>query len=472
MVNGVFTLLYNTSYLPGTLLLGAIIKDMINNDHNDHPIKLGLLIDKKQFNDHHLSLLRGIYDDIIDTEIIESLLTKLLTEGINRPELVNTFTKINLWNLKHYDKILYLDSDTLPNPQSNLLQLLQLEWPEGKILASPDTGFPDVFNSGVFVIKPNENDYNNLLALVKEQEGVSFDGADQGLLNQYFNNDPDWVSEMINKKSDNDVSNVTMMALNSNWIKLPFLYNVTPNNHYQYAPAYQYFSDQLVFPFNNGMSTTTTTTTLTGDNNPQIDSTKVFNNDNTMGHYGYTAASHFNSQVKLVHFIGPYKPWNYPYTPNHLEWWGLWYKYFSKQVLDQIRHHHPTDSVPKEPIKSKFKKSSLSSPSSAASTSHAHFDVPPSMSQVVSSKHKNPYLLKATKNSLQHKEKESIYGYHPYQIPERSFQESEDYKPTHPIIKKSSNVKSNKTSKEQEMMHQRYSQGVDVDKVTKELEKL
>lgn len=424
MTCAIFTLLYDVSYLPGALLVGALLKDMIKSE-----IKLGILIDKAQFQPSHLQVLNSIFDEIIDTTVVESKLTDILTQKINRPELVKTFTKINLWTLTHYDKIVYLDADTLPNPDSNLLDLFKLDFPEGKILASPDSGFPDIFNSGMFLMKPNEVDYKNLVELVNSSEEVSFDGADQGLFNQYFNPDPDWVGQLA---AGSDVSNISMMSLNSNWIKLPFLYNVTPNSQYEYLPAYNYFSSEQMFPYGSK-------TTPKGKG-------EVTKANEEAGNYGYTAAKHFQNQVKLVHFIGPYKPWNYPFTPNHLEWWGLWYKYYNKELLDSIKK--PAFSTP----------DSLWDPSKSS---------PPHKSALVTKKpvakpklsKKPSYLMRATEKSLQNKEKESIYGYHPFQRPERSFQLSEDYVPTHPVIGK-------------RQQPEGFAQELNVDKVTEELEKL
>ena len=46
------------------------------------------------------------------------------------------------------------------------------------------SGWPDIFNTGLMVLNPNMGDYYALLAMA--QRGISFDGADQGLLNMYF----------------------------------------------------------------------------------------------------------------------------------------------------------------------------------------------------------------------------------------------------------------------------------------------
>ena len=81
--------------------------------------------------------------------------------------------------------------------------------------AAPDIGWPDCFNSGVLSLKPNMGDYYALLALA--QRGISFDGADQGLLNMHFRN----------------------------WERLSFTYNCTPSGNYQYVPAYRHFQSNI-----------------------------------------------------------------------------------------------------------------------------------------------------------------------------------------------------------------------------------
>lgn len=84
-----------------------------------------------------------------------------------------------------------------------------------KFAAAPDVGWPDCFNSGMMVLNPNLSDYYSLLALA--HRGISFDGADQGLLNMHF----------------------------TEWEKLSFTYNCTPNANYQYVPAYKYFQNSI-----------------------------------------------------------------------------------------------------------------------------------------------------------------------------------------------------------------------------------
>ena len=57
-----------------------------------------------------------------------------------------------------------------PQVLSNIDELFERE----ELSAAPDPGWPDCFNSGVFVFKPSNETYNKLLALCTETG--SFDG--------------------------------------------------------------------------------------------------------------------------------------------------------------------------------------------------------------------------------------------------------------------------------------------------------
>ncbi|CAJ0579141.1 unnamed protein product, partial [Mesorhabditis spiculigera] len=86
------------------------------------------------------------------------------------------YTKIYLWSLTQYKKILHLDLDTIPmRPLSEVFQC-------GSFCAT--FRHSDRFNSGVFVLEPNMTVYHDMLEKVDHL--VSYDGGDQGFLNTYF----------------------------------------------------------------------------------------------------------------------------------------------------------------------------------------------------------------------------------------------------------------------------------------------
>ncbi|KAL5084298.1 hypothetical protein Trisim1_012187 [Trichoderma cf. simile WF8] len=130
---------------------------------------------------------------------------------MNRADLHSAFTKINLWKQTQFSRIVYIDADVVAYRAPDEL----FDLPHA-FAASPDIGWPDIFNTGVMALTPNNGDYHAMVGLA--ERGISFDGADQGLLNTYFKN---------------------------NFHRLPFTYNVTPSAHYQYLPAYRHFQSSI-----------------------------------------------------------------------------------------------------------------------------------------------------------------------------------------------------------------------------------
>ena len=131
---------------------------------------------------------------------------------MGRPDLAFAFTKIALWRQIQFRRIVYLDADVVA--LRALDDLFDLDVP---FAAAPDIGWPDAFNTGVMVLSPNMGDYWALQTMAAA--GDSFDGADQGLLNQYYEH--------------------------RNWHRLSFTYNCTPNAQYQWEPAYRYYKRDI-----------------------------------------------------------------------------------------------------------------------------------------------------------------------------------------------------------------------------------
>lgn len=143
-----------------------------------------------------------------NVDVINSNDDKILAV-MKRPELGVTLTKIHCWTLTQYTKAVFLDADTLV--VKNVDDLFERE----EITAVPDIGWPDCFNTGVFVFRPSVDTFT-ALAQLAASEG-SFDGGDQGLLNQYFS---DWNTQDISRH-------------------LSFVYNMTLIAVYSYPPAYK-----------------------------------------------------------------------------------------------------------------------------------------------------------------------------------------------------------------------------------------
>ncbi|CAL9698516.1 unnamed protein product [Knipowitschia caucasica] len=159
------------------------------------------------------SALEEVFDQVVVVDLLDSE-DYLRLSLLGRPELGVTFTKIHCWTLVQFNKCVFLDADTLV--LGNVDDLFSRE----ELAAAPDPGWPDCFNSGVFVFRPSLQTHA-LLVQHAAQHG-SFDGGDQGLLNSFFSS---WPHTDLSKH-------------------LPFIYNLSASTVYSYLPAFKRFGHQ------------------------------------------------------------------------------------------------------------------------------------------------------------------------------------------------------------------------------------
>ncbi|AWP20585.1 Hypothetical protein SMAX5B_001748 [Scophthalmus maximus] len=197
------TLATHDNYARGAMVLGKSLRN-----HNTSK-KLVALIGP-QVSEPCQSVLRKIYDEVRPVDVLDSGDTAHLAM-MKRPDLGVTLTKLHCWTLTHYSKCVFMDADTLV--LSNIDELFDRE----ELSAAPDPGWPDCFNSGVFVFCPSMETYGKLLQYCTEHG--SFDGGDQGVLNGFFSN---WATADISKH-------------------LPFIYNLSSIAIYTYLPAFKQF---------------------------------------------------------------------------------------------------------------------------------------------------------------------------------------------------------------------------------------
>ncbi|KAG2155595.1 glycosyltransferase family 8 protein [Suillus clintonianus] len=217
------TLVTSDSYLPGALAVLGALKDVHQTQPHEVKYDTVCMVTPETLDITTIKLLRKTYDIVIGVEVIgQSDPAGLYLLG--RPDLDTVLTKLHVFRLTQYFKVIFLDADVLPlRPLSHLFHL------DHEFSAVPDVGWPDIFNSGVMVLTPGEDKFKELQELLKTNG--SWDGGDQGILNE-------WRGD--------------------NWNRLSFTYNTTPTAAYTYAPAYE----------------------------------------------------RFGSQISVVHFIGPNKPWH------------------------------------------------------------------------------------------------------------------------------------------------------------------
>ncbi|PIS57961.1 hypothetical protein CJI97_001017 [Candidozyma auris] len=194
----VASLLFSPSYLPGALVLASRLRRQ-----RLHGARLILLVVRTNFSARQLQMLASAWDEVIDVKEIQQKNENLNLEAKNANRFTSwhhahsaTFTKLQLWALD-YDKVLYLDCDTLPRAPSGaqVTDLLALELSPGAVAAAPEAAWPDTFNTGVMVLKPDKGVYGEMLNKLSTLE--SYDGGDQGFLNGFFNPCPDWLANAI-----------------------------------------------------------------------------------------------------------------------------------------------------------------------------------------------------------------------------------------------------------------------------------
>uniref|UniRef100_A0A8C5K5S2 Glycogenin-1 n=1 Tax=Jaculus jaculus TaxID=51337 RepID=A0A8C5K5S2_JACJA len=257
------TLTTNDAYAKGALVLGSSLKQHRTTG------KL-VVLTTPQVSDSMRKVLETVFDEVLTVDVLDSGDSAHLTL-MKRPELGVTLTKLHCWSLTQYSKCVFMDADTLA--LTNIDDLFERE----ELSAAPDPGWPDCFNSGVFVFQPSMETYSQLLQLASEQG--SFDGGDQGLLNTYFSN---WATTDIRKH-------------------LPFIYNLSSISIYSYLPAFQVFGANA----------------------------KVVHFLGQIKPWNYTYDPHTKSVKSESH------------DPSmmHPEFLNLWWDTFSTQILPLFQHH-------------------------------------------------------------------------------------------------------------------------------------
>ncbi|ESO08120.1 hypothetical protein HELRODRAFT_75443, partial [Helobdella robusta] len=201
------TMATNDVYAVGALVLAETLRQ--TNTQQDLVIMI-----TNDVSEELQALLKASFNDVQAVSAIDSGDYEHLSL-LQRSELGVTFTKIQAWRLVEYRKCVFMDADTL------VLQNVDDLFSRDPFAAAPDAGWPDCFNSGIFLYQPSFEMYGDLLQFALKIG--SFDGGDQGLLNLFFS---DWATKDIK-------------------YHLPFTYNLAWHSYYSYKPALKKFGDEI-----------------------------------------------------------------------------------------------------------------------------------------------------------------------------------------------------------------------------------
>eukprot|EP01088_Endostelium_zonatum_P016409 TRINITY_DN441_c0_g5_i1.p1 TRINITY_DN441_c0_g5~~TRINITY_DN441_c0_g5_i1.p1 ORF type:complete len:426 (-),score=80.67 TRINITY_DN441_c0_g5_i1:69-1226(-) len=98
---------------------------------------------------------------------------------LQQPRFINTLNKLHLWNLTQYERIIYMDADTIAVwKNGNLDELFEC----GSFCVVYQN--PCFFHTGLLVLQPNTTLYTQMINAITSTR--SYDGADQGFLTAFF----------------------------------------------------------------------------------------------------------------------------------------------------------------------------------------------------------------------------------------------------------------------------------------------
>eukprot|EP00842_Homolaphlyctis_polyrhiza_P002717 jgi/Hompol1/3446/HPOL_003251-RA len=224
------TLLTNEAYLPGALVVARSLR-RTGTRH-----ALVVLVAADGVSAGARGVLRRAFDAVVAVEPLRShsAASAANLRLLGRPDLAASLTKLRAFDPRviPFAKFVFLDADTLVRTNIDHL-FATIDAPAHSsslaqppvFAAAPDVGWPDCFNSGVFVARPDAQIYSDLLRHLDEHD--SFDGGDQGILNSFFST---WSHES---------------PTNPRTVRLSFIYNVTPSAHYSYLPAFKQYGANI-----------------------------------------------------------------------------------------------------------------------------------------------------------------------------------------------------------------------------------
>ncbi|KAM7303434.1 glycogenin-1 [Ixodes scapularis] len=172
------TLATNDVYAFGALVLAYSLRDV-------HTSKKLLVLVTRDVGVVMKHLLSQVFDDIQQVTLLCGK-DPLGCPDRHRDNVRASFTKLHCWRLANLSKGVFLDADTLV--LANCDELFQ--WRE--FSAAPLRGWPDLFDTGVFVFQPSVKTHGLVMKFARDT--ASFDGVDRGILNDLFGRE--WKADL------------------------------------------------------------------------------------------------------------------------------------------------------------------------------------------------------------------------------------------------------------------------------------
>ncbi|PRP86893.1 hypothetical protein PROFUN_03641 [Planoprotostelium fungivorum] len=164
--------LYGTSYFTTLRVMQASVR------RSGTPHDIVTLVDEDVGPSYRKRLQE---DGVIVLDIPKRIENSYAGDAVFQSRFGAVMSKLNMFNMTQYEKIIYMDADTMMIDQFHKNNDVLFEC--GDFCAVFIN--PCIFNSGVMVIKPNSDLFADMISKIDKLE--SYDGADQGFLNSYFN---------------------------------------------------------------------------------------------------------------------------------------------------------------------------------------------------------------------------------------------------------------------------------------------
>lgn len=168
---GAVTLVTTESYVIGAVVLGESLR------RSGWQHETTALVTPEISAEARAKLARR-WDRIVDVDHVRNPFPR---DAQGQPYFETTFTKLRIWQQTGYTRLVYLDADTIV--VGSIAELLE----RPKFAAAPCMWLPDYFNSGVLVVEPSLEVFDDMFTRLGTFP--IYDGSDQGFLNVYFQ---DW----------------------------------------------------------------------------------------------------------------------------------------------------------------------------------------------------------------------------------------------------------------------------------------
>jgi hypothetical protein len=186
------TLLFgNDSYLPGIVLLGSSIRKVMKKSYENY-ITLCCMV-TNDISKEARSIISKIYDRIIDVDYLQISPNFIKHNNPNTRNIYSkTFTKLRIFEMTEYDKILYLDADMLVL-KKDIFSLFNLNTPAsiflGKLSNNPKDRYFKDFTENGNLFKQFQNKYCNWKGKGKDLHGnlIPYDNYDNEKTNDGLN---------------------------------------------------------------------------------------------------------------------------------------------------------------------------------------------------------------------------------------------------------------------------------------------